>query len=234
MELYENYDEFEYLGDLAYRTKKNKKKGLIINAQIEFKPKYKEIKTKKIDYKEIDYKDQFILLEKFNGKYELERYLAMGEGYKNISKDLNSVEFFKDIIVIKNADSTIIMNYKEKVLKEFPKNTQVSEVIEKLDNKNKILYEINNDIYFYENDNFEKALMYEQDKYITDYEDDDNNIIRIETKNKELHDNLCTIIEGLDLQGQALVNKIYYDSADMRCNHKNVVKLITPKKNIEE
>lgn len=228
---YEDYDEFGYLSNNIYQTKKKDKKGLIINSNEEIKPNYKEIEIKTYE----NDKDVWILLENFNGKFELGKYNYYGDKYKTERKDLDSVEFLTNIIVIKDTSRICIIDYKGNKLKTLPKNAQISEVNEKRDNeKNKTLYKIDGDIYFYDENRFEKAKIYEQDKYITDYEDDEINIIRVETTDKELHDNLCKIIEETNLQGQAIVDKIYSDSFDMRRHHKGVVKLLKQNNNKDQ
>lgn len=222
IKIYDNYDGYEYLGNGIYKTIKNNKIGLIINGKERLKPDYKDVEIKPLHRND----DVLILLEKFDNKYEFGKYCDCFDYYKTKYDNLSSIDFLKDIIVLKDDNDTYIIDYNEKLLNTFSKDTCVSEVDAKEDDYQKSLYKVNNDTYFYMDNKFEKAMMYERDKYITDYEDDEKNIIRIETTNKKLHDKLCNIIEETDLQGQAIVDKIYSDSVCMRVNHKNVVKLI--------
>ncbi len=103
-------------------------------------------------------------------------------------------------------------------------------LIENYNDNEKILYKVNDDVYFYQEKKFEKSLVHEYDKYITDYQDDNECILRIETANKELHDFLCKIIEEAELQGQNQVDKIYNGYSDIIRYHCGAVKLLSPKK----
>lgn len=219
---YDNYDGYEYLGYGLYKTIKNNKIGLIINGKERLKPDYKDVKIEPLHRND----DVLIILEKFDNKYEFGKYCDCFDNYKTKYDNLYSIDFLKDIIVLKDDNDTYIIDYNEKLLNTFPKDTCVSESDVKEDDCQMSLYKVNNDTYFHKDNKFEKAMIYERDKYITNYEDEEKNIIRVETTNKKLHDTLCDIIEEMDLQGQAIIDKIYSDSVYMRVNHKNVVKLI--------
>lgn len=203
------YDKICCIEDFYFLLEKNGKKGLLHLGEIIIPTEYEDVA--------------------FGGQYDLEDdktiYFALKKGEKeyNLAKRINyhyfgsnvdcpvklvsnhtfeKIEFFKDIMVLKDSNYVYVYNYEEALLKTFPPNTVIIPVTKPSGKHDEIhkdkdyLYYIDGTYYYYKKGKFEEAFVEENDFYVTTYETD-TDFFEIKTLNKQGYDAFC---DDIDMQ----------------------------------
>ena len=225
------HDSFKPHGKYLYEVEDNKKKGMYFLGKliipIEYKditlsysPKYKNIDDADYVYYALRKENTAIFAKRKNYHYkDLDESIELEElgEYKEIL-------FFKDIIVLKTLLNTVIYDYNDKLLRNFPLGTMVTsfEVPEDKFN-NKTIYCINNDYYFYKDGNLEKYYKEDIDRYLTIYETD-TELFEVSSYRKDILDKFNSYIDSMeDDLGEASLKELSNNKRELGDKYPSLV-----------
>lgn len=186
--------------------------------------------------KNLDDSEKILIALKKDNKYELDK---MNNSYcraTNVGTSKNyifdKINFYHDIMVLKDQTNTYIYDYNEKLLKVLPFNTIVTEIAKYSGNCNekRYSYNINGDCYKYKDGNLKKVIEEVENIYVATYETD-TDLFEAKTLNKKEHDDFCDYI---DTQEDDLAKKSLLElSNDNQALKKNYPTLVVKRKKIQ-
>lgn len=126
------------------------------------------------------------------------------------NRTFDAIDFFKDIMVFRDQEHTYIYDYKEQLLKRLP--AAVSVIPFARPGRSDYFYSIDGIYYYYEEGQFEQALVEENDCFVTTYETD-TELFEIRAYDKSELDTFCQEIDSQEesealktLRGKPSVN----------------------------
>lgn len=198
-----NYDEINPNAEFYYIVKQNKKQGIISRGKILIPVDYDEIKMggECPEYKSLkDAKKIYFALRK-NGGYEL----AKIDNYQYVECEpefvsnhtFDSIDFYRNIMVLKDSQFTYIYSYGEKLLKTLPRNSEIREIEKQTSNcSKKYVYYVNGKYYYYKDGKFNEEYNEEKDTFVTTYETD-TDVYEVRTTSQKEHDLFCQMIDEM-------------------------------------
>lgn len=202
----------------------------------------------------IDYKDIEIAFSSKDSRIDLALYFSLKKGNSNIlakrdiGYDINSdrnnelevlgkykdILFFKDIIVLKTVLNTIIYDYNDKILGEFPFDTTVTSFEVPEDNfSKKTIYCINDDYYFYKDGNLEKYYKEDIDMYLTTYETD-TEMFEATSYKKDILDKFTNYIDSMeDDLGETSLKELSNNKRELEDKYPSLVLRKVKKKEVK-
>lgn len=217
----ENFDSVEHFGESYYLVTKNNLQGVIHLAEFIIPMEYEGISYNlhKKDYHDTKSCDMAYFALKKHGEYTLAK--RRDYNYRSSNKDCpvefagnrtyKEIEFYTDIVVLRDTMHAYIYDYKDKFFKSFSADVEISEIKDDEEySTKKPYYSIGGVYYFYQDGKFEEVHMEMNDCYVTTYEIE-GDTFEIRTFNKIEHDKFCKAIDSLeDSEAHNILNE--YDS----------------------
>ena len=234
------HDSIKPHGKYLYEVVDNNKKGmyflgkLIIPIEYEdisfgYSPKYENIDDACDIYYALRKNKSSILAKR--KKYE---FKSLDEHNKlEVLGRYKDIFFYKDIIVLKKALKTIIYDYNDKLLGEFPFNTTVTSYEVPKDDKfrKKTIYCINDNYYFYKDGNLEQYYKEDIDIYLTTYETD-TEMFEASSYKKDILDEFTNYIDSMgDDLGKESLNELSIHESALKCKYPSLVLKKVKKRN---
>lgn len=190
------YDDVKRIGNKYYLIVKDGKKGLIHDMQIVIEPNYKSLDINALcanDYDRLDYNNQlYFSLQGDDNQYQLAIYEARKSGLAIKDKKYQKIQFFNDIMFLKDERHVYAYDYNNKLLRMFTKNVHIS--VSK--SKTGTLYMINGTGYSYNNGQFQvvpvENCMFYSTGYVCQY-----GTIVVNSYNKATYDEMCESIDNM-------------------------------------
>ena len=190
------YDDVKRIGNKYYLIVKDGKKGLIHDMQIVIEPNYKSLDINVLcanDYDRLDYNNQlYFSLQGDDNQYQLAIYEARKSGLAIKDKKYQKIQFFNDIMFLKDERHVYAYDYNNKLLRMFTKNVHIS--VSK--SKTGTLYMINGTGYSYNNGQFQvvpvENCMFYSTGYVCQY-----GTIVVNSYNKATYDEMCESIDNM-------------------------------------
>lgn len=207
--LFGEYDDVKKIGNKYYLIVKNGKQGLIHDMKIVVEPNYKSFDINVLcdnDYDKLDYNHQlYFSLQGDDNQYQLAKYVATsyntGKNRIEITdKKYQDIQFFNDIMLLKDEIKVYAYDYNNRLLRTFAKNVRVS--VSK--SKTGSLYMINGVGYSYNDGQLQVVPIEECTFYSAGYESQ-YGIVVVNSYDQATYEKKCA---DIDAMSEEEINKV--------------------------
>ena len=209
--LFGEYDDVKRIGNKYYLIVKNGKQGLIHDMKMVVEPNYKSLDINVLcanDYDKLDYNHQlYFSLQGDDSQYQLAIYEARKSGLAIKDKKYQAIQFFNDIMLLKDEIKVYAYDYNNRLLRTFAKNVPVS--VSK--SKTGTLYMINGVGYSYNDGQLQVVPVEECTFYSAGYESQYGTIV-VNSYNQDTYEKWCADIEAMSEEDINKVLLAMYDN----------------------
>lgn len=198
-----DYDDIKEEAGFYYITHKRGKYGVICRAKTIIPNRYDEIKLGGECQNSKGLKDSKVLYFalKSGNSYEL----AKIDNYEYCDCDVqfvnnhrfSSIDFYNQIMVLRDENYTYIYSYDEKLLKTLPSNATISEIDVSMSSYDKkYFYELDGKIYYYRDGKLSEQYSEVKDMFVTRYESD-TDVYEVKSLNRDEYNSFCQMIDEM-------------------------------------